>query len=56
MADVRTTQELVNELQIKEFIDYMSPDDIAHMLLRILDDKTVSLTLAALVDAMSEGY
>ncbi|KAH9134964.1 hypothetical protein LEN26_006644 [Aphanomyces euteiches] len=48
------SEELVNELQIKEFIDYMSPDDIAHMLLRILDDKTVSLTLAALVDAMSE--
>ncbi|CAK4145700.1 unnamed protein product [Aphanomyces euteiches] len=48
------SEELVNELQIKEFIDYMSPDDIAHMLLRILDDKTVSLTLAALVDVMSE--
>ncbi|RHY77074.1 hypothetical protein DYB38_009306, partial [Aphanomyces astaci] len=37
-------KDLVNELQIKDFMDYMAPDDIAHMLLRVLDDKTMIST------------
>ncbi|ETV69499.1 hypothetical protein, variant [Aphanomyces astaci] len=47
-------EDLVNELQIKDFMDYMAPDDIAHMLLRVLDDKTMISTLTSLVDAMNE--
>ncbi|RHY27452.1 hypothetical protein DYB32_006763 [Aphanomyces invadans] len=48
--------DLVSEIQIKAFMDYMSPDDVAHMLLRVLDDKTIIPTLASLVDAMNEGW
>ncbi|KAF0694139.1 Aste57867_14958 [Aphanomyces stellatus] len=48
------SEDLVNELQIKEFMDYMSPDDIAHMLHRVLDEKTLPTMLSSLVDAMSE--
>ncbi|ETV93784.1 hypothetical protein H310_12348 [Aphanomyces invadans] len=47
-------EDLVSEIQIKAFMDYMSPDDVAHMLLRVLDDKTIIPTLASLVDAMNE--